>query len=281
MATHYETLGVSENATQDDIKKAYRSLASKNHPDKGGDTAKFQEIQAAYAAIETTEKREQYDRERKGMGQAFRFEDFGGDRGFPPGMEDIFSRFGFGPQNPFHQHARPQPRRNRDTRINITVPLEAALEEQTKIISFRTTNGTEQEVEVKIPRGVRNGDVIKYANLGDNLFGSLPRGDLLVEFVIPDHQKFQINGIDLYTTIDINAIDAIIGCSLEFESLDNRTFSLTVPKGTQPGTKFKIGGQGLYALNQPVRGNLYLIANITIPTDLTESQLETLRQLTK
>jgi DnaJ-class molecular chaperone len=278
--THYATLGVSESATQDEIKKAYRSLASKNHPDKGGDTAKFQEIQAAYAALETPEKRAQYDQERQNPG-GFRFTVNGSDfDGFPPGMEDIFSRFGFGANSPFGQFRQHQ-KRNRDLKIELILDLADTLNPQKKTVSVQTSNGDRVAVEVDIPRGVRSGNQIKYSGLGDNMFNTIPRGDLYVHFIVDPHPKFQINGIDLVTTFDINAIDAIIGCSKEFDTLDNRTFSLTVPPGTQPGTKFKIGGQGLYALNQSVRGNLYLIANVTIPTTLTESQLEALRQLTK
>jgi len=283
MSTHYETLGVSESATQDEIKKAYRSLASKNHPDKGGDTAKFQSIQAAYAAIETPEKREQYDAERRNPG-GFRFNVNGQPmNGVPPGMEDIFRNFGFGfghddPFAQFRQQHR-QPRRNKDLRIEIQIPLVDTLESQKKVVSLRTTNGDTQTVEVDIPRGVHPNSVIKYPGLGDNMFSTIPRGDLHVHFnIIPD-PRFQISGYDLVTGIDINCLNAIIGCTQEFETLDGKVFSITIPAGTQPGTKFKVPAQGLYSTNQTQRGNLHLIANITVPMNLTSSQLETVKQL--
>jgi DnaJ-class molecular chaperone len=275
MSTHYETLGLTESATQDDIKKAYRSLASKNHPDKGGDTAKFQEIQAAYAAIETPEKREQYDAERRNP--------FGNrQHGFNTSnmdINDLMRNFGFAFNGAGFQQRQ---QRNRDIRVTVQINLAETLEVQKRTLNINTNRATaDQVVDIEIPRGVYSDSSIKYPGLGDNLFTTLPRGDLYVNIVVMPHPRFQINGIDLFTSIDIDCLDAIIGCSKEFTTLDNRTFSLTVPQGTQPGTKFKIGGQGLYALNQSNRGNLYLIANITVPTNLTETQVEAIRQLTK
>lgn len=279
MTTHYETLGVSETATQEEIKKAYRALASKHHPDKGGNTAKFQEIQAAYGFLEDTDKRAQYDQLRS-QPQSHPF-NFG--RGNVPGMEDLFREFGFGfGPHGFTQH-RPQPqqhvRRNRDLAIELVLELADTLEVQKRVVSIQTSGGERITVEVDIPRGIRSGAVAKYPNLGDNMFSTLPRGDLHITFSIKDHPIFKVNGIDLITTVDINCLDAIIGCSKEFPTLDHRTFSLSVPPATQPGTKFKIGGQGLYAMNQSNRGNLYLVANITVPTDLTKVQLELIQQL--
>ena len=143
--THYDTLGLSETASQDEIKKAYRSLASKNHPDKGGDTARFQEIQAAYAAIETEDKRAQYDAERRGGG-GFRFNVNGTEfNNVPPGMEDLFAQFGFGfkSHDPFAHMRRQQqqPKRNKDLRINVVLKLAETLEEQKRVFEVRTTTG--------------------------------------------------------------------------------------------------------------------------------------------
>jgi DnaJ-class molecular chaperone len=178
MATHYETLGLTESATQDDIKKAYRSLASKNHPDKGGDTAKFQEIQAAYAAIETPEKRARYDAERQGMGQRYQFNDFGNSHS-DMDINDILRNFGFSFGDAFmRQRHEQQPRRNKDLRINLPVHLVDSLDTSKRVVSIKTTRGEEQTVEIEVPRGVHNNTIIKYPGLGDNFFTSLPRGDL-------------------------------------------------------------------------------------------------------
>jgi len=284
MATHYETLGVSETATQDEIKRAYRSLASKNHPDKGGDTAKFQEIQAAYAAVETPEKREQYERERKGMGQPFQWNNFGGGHQSDMDINDILRNFGFSfGGDPFmrqHQHHQQQPRRNKDLRINLAVHLADSLDLSKRVVTIKTTRGEEQTVEIEVPKGVHNNTIIKYAGLGDNFFTSLPRGDLHVHFHLLPDPRFEVSGYDLVTALDINCLDAIIGCEQEFQTLDNKTFSITIPAGTQMGTKFKVPAQGLFSAHQQQRGNLYLIANIIVPTNLTQEQLDIVRSLT-
>lgn len=280
MSTHYETLGLTESASQDDIKKAYRSLASKNHPDKGGDTAKFQEIQAAYAAIETPEKRAQYDAERRNP--------FGGGSQFNHSemdINDILRNFGFsfGGQHadPFAHMRRQhqQPKRNKDLRINILLKLADTLTEQKRVVTLSTTNGEKQTVEVEIPAGIQENSVIKYPGLGDNFFSTLPRGDLHVHFQILPDPRFQVSGYDLIAGIDINCLDAIIGCEQEFVTLDSKTFSITIPAGVQPGTKFKVPAQGLFSMNHSQRGNLYLIANITVPTNLNQEQLDTVRKL--
>lgn len=281
MSTHYETLGVSESATQDEIKRAYRGLASKNHPDKGGDTAKFQSIQAAYAAIETPEKRAQYDAERNNTGQHFKFQDFG--NGMNPDMEEMLRNFGFSFGNsPFGHYQRPQqqPRKNKDLRINLPVHLIDSLSSQKRVVSIKTTRGEEQTVEIEVPRGVHNNTIIKYPGLGDNFFTSLPRGDLHVHFHLLPDPRFEVSGYDLVAALDINCLSAIIGCEQEFETLDNKTFSITIPAGTQMGTKFKVPAQGLYSAQQNQRGNLYLIANIIVPTNLTQEQLDIVRKLT-
>lgn len=280
MSTHYETLGLTESATQDDIKKAYRSLASKNHPDKGGDTAKFQEIQAAYTAIETPEKREQYDAERKGMGQRYQFNDFGHGAHFSDmDINDIFRAFNGGMHrgSPFGQQY--QPRRNKDLRIQIVVQLKDTLEAQTKTVSVQNTNGTRQTVEVQVPRGVASGNTVKYRGLGDDFFETLPRGDLLVEFVVQGDPNFGVHGIDLVCRSEISCLDAITGKELEITGLDGRVFLLTVPAGTQPGTIMRIKGEGLYVLNRNMKGNLLVELAITVPRNLTESQLGMIKQI--
>jgi DnaJ-class molecular chaperone len=282
--THYETLGLNESASQDEIKRAYRSLASKHHPDKGGDTARFQEIQSAYAAIETEEKRAQYDAERRGGG-GFRFNVNGAEfNHVPPGMEDLFAQFGFGfkGHDPFahvRKQQQQQPKRNKDLRINVGLRLAETLEEQKKVFEVRTTTGQSQTAEITIPRGIQPGSMIKYPGMGDNFFSTLPRGDLHVHIQVMEDPRFQVSGYDLITLIDINCLNAIIGCEQEFQTLDDKTFSITIPPGTQPNTKFKVPAQGLYSANQVQRGNLYLISNIIVPTNLTTEQIDSIRTI--
>ena len=275
--TYYETLGVPETATADEIKRAYRKLASQHHPDKGGDTKKFQEIQTAYDTLGDDGKRRQYDMQQNGVGgQQFHFHTGGMNN---PDISEIFRSFGFGGANPFEFHQRPQQRRNKDLRIEIPVPLVTTLEEQTKTVQVKTTNGENTTVEVKIPRGITNGTSIRYSGLGDNLFNTIPRGDLYVQINVHNADNFVVNGVDLYTTISVNCLLATVGGTVTVDSLDGKTFELTLPAGTQPGMKFRLAGQGLYVLNSTHRGDLYVELALTVPQNLLPEQLELVRSI--
>ena len=271
--THYETLGVSESASADEIKKAYRKLASQHHPDKGGDTRRFQEIQTAYDTLADADRRQRYDMERQnpgGMPGGVHFQWHG--NGMPGDIGDIFRQFGFG-GDPF-AHMRPQqPRKNKDLRIEIPLSLASTLEEQVKTVQVRTTNNDTSVLEVRIPRGVTTGTQIRYSGLGDNLFNTLPRGDLFVQFTVHPAEGFGINNIDLYTQISVNCLKAITGGTVTVSGIDGKTFEMTLPPGTQPGMKFRLRGQGLYQMNTDQRGDLYAELAMTIPTNLTTEQI--------
>jgi curved DNA-binding protein len=284
--THYDTLGVSDSASHDEIKRAYRRLANQHHPDKGGDTTRFQQIQSAYETLIDNDRRAQYDAERRGMG-GFKFtvngHDMGG--GMPHEMEEMLRNFGFGFSfgqgfangDPF-AHMR-HPRKNKDLQIDITVELQSTLEPQTKIISVQTTNNDRFEVSVNIPRGVRSNTTIKYPNLGDNFFATLPRGDLYVRINVENNSSFLVEGIDLVKNIDLDCIDAILGTTLEVVTLDNKTLSVQIPNGIQHNGKLRLPNHGLYVMNQNSRGSLIICVNICVPTNLTENQLNLLRNL--
>lgn len=276
---YYEILGVNENATADEIKKAYRRLASQHHPDKGGDVAQFQNIQVAYDTLSDENKRQQYDLQRKGFGgQNVRFHWHSGD-GSASDINEIFRNFGFGiGDDPFGAF-RQQQRRNKDLRIEIPVSLVTTLEQQTKTISVATTNGERSTVEVTIPRGVTSHTTIKYSGLGDNLFTSLPRGDLYVQINVYPAENFSVQGIDLYTQASVNCLQAITGGPIFVNGLDGKTFEIHVPPGTQAGTKFRIPGQGLYQMNSEQRGNLYVEILLTVPKDLSDNQIEIIKNL--
>jgi curved DNA-binding protein len=281
--THYDTLGVAENANADEIKKAYRKLANQHHPDKGGDTNRFQQIQSAYDVLSDDNRRAQYDAERRGMG-GFRFTVNGHDvgSGMPQEMEDILRNFGFAfgpgfanqgdPFNPFRQA-----RRNKDIQVNVNVSLASTLESQQKTISVQNTNGDRYSVDVLIPRGVRSNSRIKFPNLGDNFFASLPRGDLYVQIQVEGDPRFQVDDYDLIKIVEIDCVQAMIGSTLSVESLDNKKFDVTIPPGTQPDTRFRIHNQGLYAMNQSNRGHLIVHVKIYVPNNLTSNQIDSLR----
>lgn len=275
MANAYETLGVPKGASDEEIKRAYRKLAAKHHPDRGGNTAKFQEIQSAYETLTDPQRRAQHDnpfQHQQGNGSHFEFH-FGG--GNP---NDIFAQFfsqGFG-SNPFQRQA--QPRRNKDLRINLQITLAETLNDQLRSVSVQTTKGERFTVDVNIPRGVNNSTTIKYSQMGDNFFDTLTRGDLYVIINIINDQRFSQHGINLVSDLEINSIEAMTGCDKIIKGIDDKEFYIKIPQACQFGTKFGLQGQGLYQMNTNVRGDL--IVNVIIKTpSLTESQLNILRNL--
>lgn len=273
---YYETLGVPKTATQDEIKSAYRKLASKHHPDKGGDTKRFQDIQQAYSNLETPEKRNQYDRQPQGSHHGFHFH-----HGQAGNVFDDFFEAHFGGFNPFsQQHHHRQPR-NHDIRVSIKMELLETLSDQRKTLNVTFPGNKNQTLEITIPRGVHNGMTIRYPGLGDKSNSNVPSGDLLVQIHIAPNTKFQQAGIDLVTTLSINSFDAIVGCEREVQSLDGKTYIINIPRGTQYGTKFGISNEGLFQMNHPHRGRLIINLEIVTPTTLTDQQIEIIKSLNK
>lgn len=277
--SHYTTLGVGESATQDEIKKAYRKLASQHHPDKGGDTAKFQEIEAAYRTLSDPAQREQYDHDQRNPG-GFTFNVNGHDMsGMPHGMEDMLRQFGFGfgGGHPFAQQR--QPRRNKDLRVEIPVSLASTLQDQKYTVSVQTSNGHRESVEINVPRGAQHGTQIKYPGLGDTLFETLPRGDLYVNVLLQPHHPFEIHGLDVVTKAHVSCLTAITGGDIEVKGIDGSIFVLTLPKGTQQNQNLRVRGQGLWQIQGSTRGNLLVIINLTVPTNLSDEQLKLIDEI--
>ena len=275
---HYETLGIGEQATPEEIKRAYRKLASQHHPDKGGDTQKFQEIQSAYDTLADPDKRQHYDHERRNPGMGPGGVHFQWNAGSPD-ISEIFRQFNMGgdPFAAFRQQQ--QPRRNKDLRVELPVSLVETLTEQSKTINVRTNTGHQETVQVKIPRGITSGSQIKYPGLGDTLFEILPRGDLYVQISVQTPVGYDIHGIDLYHRTSVNCLVAVVGGTITVDTIDNKTFELTIPPGTQPGTRFRIGGQGLYQMDADRRGDLYVEFNIFVPQNLSPQHIDTIRSL--
>ena len=190
---------------------------------------------------------------------------------------DRWNSYDYDPFENIRRRQQQQARKNRDIRIDLYLTLAQTLTVQKRTINIRGSGGT-QTVDVDIPAGVSEGATVKYTGLGDDMFKTLPRGDLYIDIHVHPSPRFAIDGVNLIASIDIDCLRAIIGCEQEFTTVDDKTFLLTVPPGTQQGTKFKVAGQGMMNANQ-TRGDLILVANLKVPTNLSADQLNSIREL--
>jgi len=258
---HYQTLGVGKNATPEEIKKAYRKLASSNHPDKGGDTATFQRIQTAYDVLSDTQKRQQYD-----MPEPQGFPGFGGPGGFHfnvNGMDmgDIFSQFFGG-----NQH-RPQKPIFRTT---VAISLQQSYTGSQQVLNLHTQKGP-VNATINIPKGVDNGNQIRYDNLIDG-------ASLIVEFRVHPDLKFERQGQDLYSPQQISVLDLIVGTKIEFTTISGKTFEVNVPANTQPFMQLKIAGQGMPIPNTGMFGDQILLLKPFIPDNIDSRIVDSILQ---
>jgi DnaJ-class molecular chaperone len=274
MSDHYQTLGVKKDATPDEIKKAFRKLASQHHPDKGGDTAKFQEIQAAYDVLGDQQKRAEYDNPQPQFNG-----NFGG--GVPPGFEDVFSQM-FGGGSPFGdifgRRQSPQTNRNKTLNIQASVSLEEAHSGKNLMATVKLPSGKEQLIDIKIPAGIQDGTTLRLAGMGDDTFPNIPRGDIHLTVRVEPHRIFQRQGDDLIINLEVDAVAAMIGKTYHIDTIDQKTLEIKVGPGTQPGQILAAHGYGMPNMNDNrFTGRLLINVVIKIPTNLTEGQKDILR----
>jgi len=275
MADHYQTLGVDKNASADDIKRAYRKLASQHHPDKGGDTRKFQEVEEAYRILSNPESRAQYDNPQP------QFNGFGGGNGFnsmPPGFDDIVSQM-FGHGGPFGW-GRPQHPRNRTLNIQTSITLEEAFYGKDMIANLQLPSGRDQVLEIKIPAGIQDGTTLRLAGMGDDSVANAPRGDIHLTIGIQPHSKFTRQGDDLVMSLKLNCIDAILGKTATVTTIDGKTLDIKINPGTQHGQMLSASGYGMPKMaDNRFKGRMLVQIQIDIPTNLTAIQLDKLKNL--
>ena len=272
MADHYQTLGIDRNASPDEIKRAYRKQASQHHPDKGGDTKKFQDVEEAYRILSDPEKRAQYDNPAP-QG----FQQFGG---FPPGFEDIFSQ-AFGGQHPFGDifGRRQQPQRNRGLNIQTSITLEEAFHGKDLVANITLPSGKDQILEIKIPAGISDGMTLRLTGMGDDSIPNIPRGDIHLTVKVDSHKIFQRNGDDLNCTLNVDCIDAIVGKTVHLTTIDSKLLEFTIKPGTQHGQVMGAAGYGMPKLGDSrFRGRMLIHINIVVPTDLSEAQKQILKE---
>lgn len=267
---YYSTLGVSKTASQEEIKKAYRKLAMKHHPDKGGNEARFKEINEAYDTLSDPHKRALHDHQQTAGQGGFNFNSshFNQNSAF----EDILSQV-------FSQQRRHQARqRNADIKLKVTLDFEEILVGKKLLAAYRLRNGQEETVNLDIPPGARDGDTVKFVGLGDNSFPG-PRGDLFVVININRKPGWNRNENDLSTSIRVNCLEMITGTKTVVNTLDGKHLELNIPKGTKNGTTFSITGYGVPDVRSGIRGKLLVTIEAEIPKNLEESSINKIREV--
>ncbi|MBC5991674.1 DnaJ C-terminal domain-containing protein [Pontibacter cellulosilyticus] len=296
---YYKILGVEKSASQADIKKAYRALAKKYHPDKNkGDQAaenKFKDISEAYEVLGDKDKRAQYDQlganwrqfqqgggpaggSYQSYGGGFSQQDindmFGGSGG-GGGFSDFFQQF-FGGGGGFGQAAggRTRTHRGQDYQAEMEITLEEAYSGTSRLI-----NTDQQQLRITTKPGVADGQTLRIKGKGGPAAGGGQSGDLYIKVLIRPHPKFDRKGDDLYTDLNLDMYTAILGGETHVNTMSG-TIKLKIPAGTQNGKTLRLRGKGMPHYGKPDQhGDLYVKINVMLPTQLNNEERNLLEKL--
>lgn len=299
---YYEILGVDKKAGQDEIKKAYRKLAKKYHPDAHpGDKVseeKFKEANEAYQVLGDEEKRKKYDQfgqeqqfrngsdfdpSQYGFGNNVHYQHTAAGSNFSDFFNMFFGGSSFNTEDLFGQrrsrtgrsvHNSPMKGEDSEAAINITV--QEGFNGAEKRISFRTGSG-DRTISFKIPSGIRNGEKIKLAGQGNPGFNGGKNGDLYLTVEIVAGGGLELDGSNLQASMDMMPWEAALGAEISFDTLDGRIL-VRVPPGIQTGNRIRVAGKG-YTDKSGTRGDLYIKARIVNPAVLTDKQRELYEKL--
>ena len=290
MKNYYDILGVKEDASNDQIKKAFKDIAKKEHPDRGGNEARFKEANEAYDTLKNSQKRHDYDTMRKfgstntGGQHPFFNEDIFGEffSGFSGGDMDFGNSFNFtrgpGGERVFRQ-TRTNPRGNRNVQVRMALSIKEAMMDNEKTINYKLPSGRDEFATVKIPAGVQHGVTFKYAGMGDDSIRNMPRGDLMVMMSVLDSDGYTRKGNDLYTDKTIDCFQAIRGYEFNLKTLEDKIIKVKAPAGTQPNTILQVKGQGMpIHKTVGIRGNLYVKIHVLVP-QLSVADLKKIKDL--
>tara|TARA_Y100001972_G_C7645247_1_gene324222 strand:+ start:455 stop:1261 length:807 start_codon:yes stop_codon:yes gene_type:complete len=258
---HYQTLGVSRDADASEIKKAYRKLAMKHHPDKGGDEQQFKDIQNAYSVLSDPQKRAEYDNPNP-------FGGFGGGDPFGSGnpFADIFGDI-FGRRT--QQRAQ-----NFDAQTELQISLEEVYTGTTQRIDIGSGL-----IDLKIPKGVREGTRFTIHGKGPQQDPNLPPGDLFVRIRYRPNFEYGKENNNLIGILEVDYLDAIIGASVNVRHISGRMLSVTIPPDTQPNALLRLRGEGFTDPQSSIVGDFIIRVQVTPPERLSDEHKRLLQRI--
>jgi curved DNA-binding protein len=268
---YYETLNVSKDATQDEIKKSYRRLVKEHHPDKtGGDDTRFKQISEAYEILGDPDKRKQHDFKNTGY-TAFRRPD---TRGYDANQwQDIFSTFGGDFSDMFNQSFGGTARGS-DVRVSLNITIEECYEGTRRYVDVGTGG-----FNINIPKGIPSGTKLKVSGKGANhpINSGAPAGDLIITINILPDSNLIVNGNDIFVDLNLSWIDMLLGGEFEVKTKVH-TVKIKVPEGSHDSKILRVVGKGMPIYNQEGFGNL-MVKLRTLPINLTTDQIELLKKI--
>ena len=295
--TYYEVLGVDSTATTDDIKKEFKKLARKHHPDAGGDETVFKGISEAYEVLSDKEKRAEYDKMLKygaftaaggawgGQGGPWTANGRGGSGAFSS-LSDILNSMAsgegaFGTDWEFGKKKT----KGQDIQVTLEVSFEEAFKGTEKRVTVKSSDNNNQTIDVKVPQGAVEGGKLRYKGKGALGSNGGVNGDLLIVTAIKPHELYRRSGAHVLMDLPLSLDEAVLGAQIMVPAPDGTKVKLTVPAGTQDGNVFLVKGKGAKRLGSKAEsseyGDLKIKAALVVPQELNDAQKEALEAFAK